>query len=128
MSGTSIPDATAKAADDPSNKRVFIRWPFKGTGFPCRMGRKKFEIRLKDLSCGGAAGLMEEPVAVGDFIMIQFDDRHVVEAEVCWVRRVMVGVSFATPLPAPFVSRVYDRAAAEIVEEDIGYRVPPKRG
>ena len=79
-------------AADPADKRVYKRWSFKGTAIPCRIGKKHFEIRLKDLSRGGACGLMEEPVAVGDFVMVEFDERHVVEAQVCWVRRVMVGL------------------------------------
>jgi hypothetical protein len=110
----------AVRADGPADKRAYVRWTFKGTAIPCRIGKKRFELRLKDLSRGGACGLMEEPVAPGDFVVIEFDDRHQVEAQVCWVRRVLVGLRFGNPLNATFVTRLHERASEEAVvaEED----------
>jgi hypothetical protein len=126
MSGISTPSVPV-AADDPASRRVDVRWGFKGTAFPVRMGKKHFEIRLKDLSRGGACGLMEEPVAIGDYVMIELDERHVVEAQVCWVRRVMVGLKFSNPLTAAFVSRVHRRAAKQPEPEDDPYLIVPRR-
>ncbi len=112
MSATS-PTSASVETDDAADLRAYVRWNFKGTPFPVRMGRKRFQMRLKDLSRGGASGLMEEPVAVGDYVLIEFDERHVVEAKVCWVRRVMVGVRFGNPLTATFITRLHERAAEE---------------
>jgi hypothetical protein len=109
MSGTSMPEAVEP--DEPDDQRAYFRWAFKGTAFPCRMGKKKFEIRLRDLSRSGASGLVDEPFAVGDFFFIELADHRVVEAEVCWVRRVMIGVRFGNPLTARFVTRLHELAA-----------------
>lgn len=117
MSGTSTPSATEP--EDPADKRAYFRWTFKGTAFPCRMGKKKFEIRLKDLSRGGACGLVDEPFAIGDFFFIELGEHQVVEAEVCWVRRVMIGVRFGNPLTARFVTRLHERAADESAQQQL---------
>jgi hypothetical protein len=111
--------SVAEQADDPSDKRAYFRWTFKGTTFPCRMGKKKFEIRLKDLSRGGACGLVDEPFAIGDFFFIELGDHQVVEAQVCWVRRVMIGVRFGNPLTARFVTRLHERAAEEAAQQQL---------
>jgi hypothetical protein len=124
MSGISTPNAAVP--EYPADKRAFVRWGFKGTAFPVRMGKKRFEIRLKDLSRGGACGLMEEPVAVGDYVMIEFDDRHVAEAQVCWVRRVMVGLRFSNTLTATFVTRLHESAAEEAAPDDELYLFTPR--
>jgi hypothetical protein len=105
MTGNAPLDAPAE--DD--GRRRYQRYKFKGDGFPVRFGKKRFEIRLKDLSAGGACGLMEEPVAVGDFITVELDEKHQVEAQVCWVRRVLVGLQFTRPLNPVFVSRLHDK-------------------
>ena len=117
MSGTSTPGANEP--EDPADKRSYYRWAFKGTTFPCRMGKKKFEIRLKDLSRGGACGLVDEPFAIGDFFFIELGEHQVVEAEVCWVRRVMIGVRFGNPITARFVTRLHERAAEEKPPEEV---------
>jgi hypothetical protein len=115
MSGTSTP--SANEPEDPADKRAYFRWAFKGTAFPCRMGKKKFEIRLKDLSRGGASGLVDEPFAIGDFFFIELGEHQVVEAQVCWVRRVMIGVRFSNPVTARFVTRLHERAAEEAAKQ-----------
>ena len=120
MSGTSTPSVMT---DDPADKRAYVRWVFKSTAFPVRLGKKNFEIRLKDLSRGGVCGLMEEPVAVGDYVLIEFDDRHVAEAQVCWVRRVMVGLKFSRPLNASFVTKLHERAADLLPQEEDPTRI-----
>ncbi|HWI85178.1 MAG TPA: PilZ domain-containing protein, partial [Sphingomonas sp.] len=90
MSGTS-PQGPPIVDGQPVERRAYVRWSFRGTAFPVRLGKKEFEIRLKDLSRGGACGLMEEPLAIGDYVLIEFGERHVIEAQVRWVRRVIVG-------------------------------------
>ncbi|MBW8911635.1 MAG: hypothetical protein JF564_07065, partial [Sphingomonas sp.] len=51
MSGTSTPGMPIKTGD-PGDRRAYVRWRFKGTAFKARIDKKKFEIRLKDLSRG----------------------------------------------------------------------------
>jgi hypothetical protein len=103
---------------DPSELRAYFRWQFKGTAFPCRMGKKPFELRLKDLSRGGACGLVDEPFAVGDYFLIQLDPHTVIEAQVIWTRRVMIGVKFNRVLTATFVTKLHERAAEEAAERE----------
>ena len=106
---------------DHVDRRAYFRWSFKGTAFPCRMGKKRFEIRLKDLSRGGACGLVGEPFGVGDYFFIELDEHHVVEAEVRWVRRVLIGVQFSRTLSATFVTRLHERASEAAMPLDDNY-------
>ena len=112
---------------DPADNRAYFRWQFKGTSFPCRMGKKEFEIRLKDLSRGGACGMVDEPFAVGDYFLIQLDAHTVVEAEVIWTRRVMIGVKFNRILTARFVTRLHEKAAEEAAQREQEVAVAPLR-
>jgi len=111
---------------DPVDRRAYFRWSFKGTVFPCRQGKKKFEIRLKDLSRGGACGLVDEPFVIGDYFLIELDEHHVVEAQVRWVRLVLVGVQFSRTLSATFVTRLHERASEAAPREEDNYLVPPR--
>jgi hypothetical protein len=90
----------------PSDKRIFARHAFRTVSLKVRTPGGECEIRLKDLSRGGASGLICEPVDVGDYIVFDFDSRHQVEAEVCWVRRLLVGVRFTNELTPQFVDRL----------------------
>lgn len=112
MSGKSSAKVAIQTGD-PAEQRAYFRWSFKGTSFPCRMGKKTFEMRLKDLSRGGACGLVDEPFEVGDYFFIELGERRVIEAEVRWVRRLMIGVKFNRTLSASFVCRLHERACAE---------------
>ena len=103
----------AESPVDPAELRAYFRWEFRGESFPCHMGKKEFELRLKDLSRGGACGLVDEPFAVGDYFFIRLADNVVVEAEVRWVKRVMIGVKFNHLLTARFVVRLHEKAAEE---------------
>jgi hypothetical protein len=58
------------------------------------------------LSCGGASGLCDEPLDVGDFVAVYFAKEQVVEAEVRWVRLMNVGLKFMEPLAPGFVRRL----------------------
>jgi hypothetical protein len=98
---------------DPSDLRAYFRWQFKGTTIPCRMGKNRFEIRLKDLSRGGASGLVDEPFAIGDYFFMELDPHTVVEAQVVWARRVTIGVRFNRTLTASFVTKLHERAAED---------------
>ena len=110
--------SVAHKEGDPAEQRAYFRWQFKGTSFPCHMGKKQFEIRLKDLSRGGACGLVDEPFALGDYFFIELDAHTVVEAQVIWVRRVMIGVKFNRVLTATFVTRLHARASEEAAQRE----------
>lgn len=86
--------------------RVDPRIPFLGHPFEIRVDGMGRSIRLRDLSCGGASGLCEEPLDIGAFIQVCFDRQHIVEAEVRWVRLMNVGLKFTHPLAPGFVRRL----------------------
>jgi len=96
----------AEAEPWPAEKRIFIRHAFRTVSFKVRTPSGECEMRLKDLSRGGASGLICEPVGVGDHIVLELDRKHQVEAEVCWVRRLLVGVKFTNELTPQFVERL----------------------
>jgi hypothetical protein len=70
------------------------------------MKGSRSSIRLRDLSCGGASGLCDEPLDIGAYVMICFAKDHIVEAEVRWVRLMNVGLKFTHPLPPRLVRRL----------------------
>lgn len=104
--------------DDAPDKRHDSRFPFDGVPFPARIDKIQTTLRLKDLSRGGVAGLLDEPVAVGDILYVEFDERHVVEAEVRWVRRIMVGLKFTWPLDGVFVQGIFTDYAIRSREQE----------
>jgi len=83
--------------------------PFFGHPFEIRARGTCCSIRLRDLSCGGASGLCDEPLDVGSYIMVCFAKHHIVEAEVRWVRLMNVGLKFTHPLAPGFVRRLQQR-------------------
>jgi hypothetical protein len=110
-------DETARSATAPalalaSNQRSFVRYPLRSAAFRVRGPGGTYDIRLKDLSCGGTCGLMCEPLRVGDYVIIEFDQRHQIEAQICWVRRFLVGLQFTHPLTEAFVERLRERASS----------------
>jgi hypothetical protein len=103
---------------DAANKRAHFRYAMRSVSFPIRRpDRTNSAIMLKDLSHSGACGLIGEPVQAGDYLMIEFDVRHRVEAQVRWVRRLLVGLEFTNPLTPAYLHQLrehcLDRAAAE---------------
>ena len=95
----------ANAADE--DRRIYVRFAFRGTPFPVQVGETESILRLKDLSCGGAAGLTELPLTVGDIVYVDLDKKLRAAAEVLWVRRLAVGIKFVTPLDPMLVRRVH---------------------
>ena len=94
------------ASTSPDDGRVDPRIPFLGHPFQIRTSQTCCWIRMRDLSCGGASGLCDEPLDVGAFVTVSFDKEHVVEAEVRWVRRMNVGLKFTEPLAPALVRRL----------------------
>ena len=72
--------------------------------------------------------MMIEPVSVGDFITIEFDEHHQIEGHVRWVRRLIAGMEFNNPLSLRFVMHLHERAHEESqAEPDDGYLMIPPR-
>ena len=96
------------------DRRIYVRFAFRGTAFPARVADIESTIRLKDLSCGGASALSEMPLTVGDVVYLELDPKHTAPAEVRWVRRLWVGLRFVNPLPPMLVRKVHaDRSRPE---------------
>lgn len=95
--------APASSADHRADPRV----PFLGYPVQIRAAGMSCSIRLRDLSCGGASGLCDEPLDVGALITVCLAKDHVVEATVCWVRLMNVGLRFTQPLSPGFVRRLH---------------------
>jgi hypothetical protein len=100
------------AAPDPADRRDACRYAFRMASFKVRDASREWDLRLKDLSCSGASGLMCEPVGVGEHVIVEFGPRHQVEAEICWVRRFLVGLRFTNRLRPDVVARIRDRYAS----------------
>jgi len=99
-----MPEAVDGSSDDP---RLHPRVPFRGYPFPVRVGGMTCSIRLRDLSCGGASGLCDEPLDVGSYVIVCFDKEHHVEAEVRGVQRMSVDLYFTHPLAPGYVRRLH---------------------
>jgi hypothetical protein len=99
--GTPEPSSTPA-----EHNRQDPRIPFLGYPFQIRAHGTCCWIRLRDLSCGGASGLCDEPLDVGSLVTVCFAKEHLVNAEVRWVCRMNVGLKFADPLAPAFVRRL----------------------
>jgi len=91
----------------PDSLRVHPRVPFMGYPFQVRAGRMTCSIRMRDLSCGGASGICDEPLEIGSFVTVCLTRDHFAEAEVRWVERMSVGLSFTQPLAPGLVRRLH---------------------
>jgi hypothetical protein len=97
---------------DPANfeeRRQTPRLPLPGNMFIVRVGGLPATITVKDISCGGASGLMCEPLNEGTRLLIELDNRHHVEAEVRWVSKMAIGLQFLIPLHPAFVATLWRR-------------------
>ena len=94
-------------ATAPQDARAHPRVPFQGYRLELIAKGKPCSIRVRDMSCGGAAGLCDEALNVGEFVTICFADDHTVYAWVRWVRMMNVGLMFAKPLAPGFVRRLH---------------------
>jgi hypothetical protein len=99
------PAPTSSPSDD---VRDDPRVPFVGYPFELRAGRTTTSIRLRDLSCGGASGLCDEPLNIGELVTIHFSKEQVVLAEIRWIRLLYVGLKFTEPLAPGFVRRLHN--------------------
>lgn len=101
------PGADAPEAEEPKDARAHPRVPFQGYPIDVVAKGRRCSMRVRDLSCGGAAGLCEEALDVGAFVTVCFADDHRVDAWVRWVRLMTVGLMFTRPLAPGFVRRLH---------------------
>jgi hypothetical protein len=87
--------------------RAYPRVPFRGAPFQLQAGRMSCSVRMRDLSCGGASAICEEPLEIGSFVTICLARDEWIEAEVRWIERMNVGLKFTHPLPPGLVRRLH---------------------
>ena len=92
---------------DEAERRDSYRFPMEGHMASVRQGDAKSEMRLKNLSMGGASGLTQLPVAVGEILLVDLPEDMRRRAIVRWVSGTAVGVKFVTPLDLTYLLRLY---------------------
>lgn len=97
-------EASTEASKD---ARAHPRVPFQGYPIGVIAKGRRCSMQVRDLSCGGAAGLCDEALDVGAFVTVCFADDHMVDAWVRWVRFMSVGLMFTKPLAPGFVRRLH---------------------
>ncbi|HEY0327275.1 MAG TPA: PilZ domain-containing protein [Allosphingosinicella sp.] len=104
-------EATATDRAEPpaaeGDERAHPRIPFQGYRIDLIAKGKPCSIRIRDMSCGGIAGLCDEALDVGAYVTVRFAEDHLVDAWVRWVRRTNVGLMFTEPLAPGFVRRLH---------------------
>jgi hypothetical protein len=105
-------------------RRLSVRHDFIGHRIVIRSRRTLALLHLKDLSCHGACGITDLPVAVGAMVFLTLKKGRFHAAEVRWVRNVMVGLRFYRPLDPDMVERIHAahvaRKAKGVPMEHIG--------
>jgi hypothetical protein len=87
-----------RAVAEEDERRLYIRFRFGGMDIPLRCGKLFGRAKLKDLSCMGASGLIDLPLALDDVVYLNLSRSLWVAAEVRWVRNTMAGLKFIRPL------------------------------
>jgi hypothetical protein len=104
--------------------RLSVRHDLSGHRGVIRSRRTMAFIHMKDLSCRGACGLTDLPIAVGAMVFLTLQKGRWHAAEVRWVRNVMVGLRFYRPLDPEMVEKIHAghvaRKAAEVHDHQWG--------
>jgi hypothetical protein len=87
--------------------RLSVRHDFCGHRIVIRRGRALSMLHLKDLSCRGACGLTDMPIAVGAMVFLSLRKGRFHAAEVRWVKNVMIGLRFYRPLDPDMVEKLH---------------------
>ena len=64
-------------------------------------------LHLKDLSCTGASGISDMPVAVGSVVFLEVRRKRFNAATVRWVKSVLIGLEFIRPLKPEIIDKAY---------------------
>ena len=102
--------------------RLSIRHDFTGHRVVIRRGRALSMLHLKDLSCRGACGLTDMPIAVGAMIFITLRKGRFHAAEVRWVKNVMIGLRFYRTLDPDMVEKLHAAHLARKAAERHDYQ------
>jgi hypothetical protein len=91
----------------PRERRLSTRRDFTGHRIVIRSRRTMALLHLKDLSCHGACGITDLPIAVGAMVFLTLKKGRFHAAEVLWVRNVMAGFRFYRPLDPDTVEKIH---------------------
>ena len=79
-------------------RRLYVRFRLGGMEIPLRCGKLFGRAKLRDLSCMGASGLIDLPLALDDVVYLKLSKSLWAAAEVRWVRNTLAGLKFIRPL------------------------------
>lgn len=105
-------EETSAATDaEDRERRMDVRHDFTGAQLPIRDRKLQSTLHLKDLSCRGACGITDMPIAVGAVLFMQVQKPHYHAAEVRWVRNSLIGLQFIRPLDLDRVEKMVEAHA-----------------
>lgn len=93
----------------PADRRIVRRYLLPGSKARIVVGGQAFDLHLKDLSWRGLCGLTDAPVARGQAVAVLLADGEQIEAEIRWLRSVVVGAVFDEPLADETMERLWRR-------------------
>lgn len=82
-----------ETAESAENRRVAARYDMVGMRIVLLVDARQYTVHLKDLSSTGMCGLTDAPLTPGQRVCFMFDQEPV-PAEICWIRRALIGARF----------------------------------
>ena len=98
--------AFSQPSSDGDNRRIAERHDFTGAQSKLLIDGMHFTVHLKDLSSTGLCGLTDAPLAPGQMVCLLLEKWEPVAAEIKWIRKALIGVAFAEPLPNDLIVRL----------------------
>lgn len=111
------PESDAAAEAD-LERRLDMRYDFSGHHIRVRDRRAHSLIHLKDMSCKGASGITELPVAVGSIVFLEVKSKRFFAADVRWVRNALIGLRFIRPLQPDMVEKAHEAHKARLAKAE----------
>ena len=103
--GETVVAPSDEAAD--LERRLDKRHDFSGHQVGIRDRRVQSVIHLKDLSCKGACGITDMPIAAGAMVFLEIRKKRFTAAEVRWVKHSLIGLRFFRPLQPDMVEKAH---------------------
>ena len=97
--------ALSQSTGAADNRRA-ERHDFTGAQTKLLIDGMHFTVHLKDLSATGLCGLTDAPLAPGQMVCLLLEKWEPVAAEIRWIRKALIGVSFTEPLPSELILRL----------------------
>lgn len=113
--GEAAAAAAAEAAD--RERRLDKRHDFRGHNIGIRDRRTPSVLHLKDMSCKGACGIIDMPIAAGAMVFLEIRKKRFTAAEVRWVRNALIGLRFYRPLDPDLVEKVHAAHVARLARK-----------